>query len=103
MGLAGALKANGATNEIVWDFWANKIYVPIIGFPIHNAPAGETGPVVLNFNSMFSGSLTSVVAWDILAKPSDDYLNMRNQDYPGGAVRGHVARAQAAPDTSSAA
>lgn len=99
----GTLKIDGATNEIVWDFGANNIYVPIIGFHIHNAPAGMNGPVVVNFNGMFSGSLTSVVAQDILAKPSDFYLNLHTQEFPGGAIRGQVAQAQAVPDSSSAA
>lgn len=99
----GTLKIDAATNEIVWDFWANNIYVPIVGFHIHNAPAGMNGPVVVNFNSMFSGSLTSAVAQDILAKPSDYYLNIHTQDYPGGAIRGQVAKAQAVPDSSSTA
>ena len=38
----GTLNIDAATNEIVWDFGANNIYVPIGGFHIHNAPAGAS-------------------------------------------------------------
>lgn len=97
----GTLKIDQATNEIVWSFWADNILVPIIGFHIHNAPAGQNGPVVFNFDGMLWGSAIDPVAANILAAPQNYYLNIHTQEYPAGAVRGQVANA--VPDTSAAA
>lgn len=99
----GTLKIDGATNELVWDFKANNILVPIIGFHIHEAPAGQNGPVVFNFGEMLVGSAIDGVAQDVLAMPSDYYLNIHTEEFPAGAIRGQVAQAQEVPDSSSAA
>lgn len=75
---------------------------------IHEAAAGENGPVVANLaapgdgNSAdcltegeagkFPGSPAGIVA-EILADPGDYYVNVHNSTYPGGALRGQL-RAQ---------
>lgn len=101
----GTLKIDPATNELVWNFWADNILVPITGFHIHNAPAGENGPVAFNFQNMFSGSAFDPVAANILAAPQEYYLNIHTQEHLAGAVRGQVAQAMpnAVPDASATA
>lgn len=99
----GTLSIDGEANEIAWDFEANNIFVPLVGFHIHEAPAGANGPVVFNFASLWMGSAVDPVASEILDNPSHYYLNMHTQEFPAGAVRGQLADADAVPDSSSAA
>ena len=77
------------------------IYVKGIGTPtgahIHQAVAGEPGPVVVPFTTLFSGgtnvgTLTAPqdVVDGILANPANYYINVHTADYPGGALRGQL-------------
>jgi hypothetical protein len=66
---------------------------------IHEAPAGEAGPVrVTLFGDQSSkrlrkGCVRNVpreLVRDIAANPRDYYVNVHNADYPAGAIRGQL-------------
>ncbi|HXH52480.1 MAG TPA: CHRD domain-containing protein [Sphingomicrobium sp.] len=63
---------------------------------IHEAPAGATGPVVVNLQAPSSGmsqgcvTISREMARDLIQNPQDYYINVHNMEYPGGAVRGQL-------------
>jgi len=65
---------------------------------IHEAPAGEEGPVVvslaIDLAARHGNRLTycapTEIAADILAEPGDYYVNVHNATYPLGAIRGQL-------------
>ncbi len=64
---------------------------------IHKSPVGEAGgPIVVNLDPPTDGSsegcsaISPELARAILQTPADYYVNVHNQDYPGGAVRGQL-------------
>lgn len=70
----------------------------VVAAHIHEAPAGAPGPVVVPlFAGTFEGSdmtrgCVSANGWsdEILADPSDYYLNIHSTVYPGGAIRAQL-------------
>jgi hypothetical protein len=76
---------------------------PAVAAHIHEAPAGQNGPVVVNLAAPADGNAADCLTEgeagkfvggqtvaDILANPGDYYVNVHNADYPGGAVRGQL-------------
>ena len=72
---------------------------------IHEGRAGSNGPVVANLAAPADGNAadcltegetgkfpTGETVASILANPSDYYVNVHNAEYPGGAIRGQLAR-----------
>ena len=65
---------------------------------IHEAPPGEAGDVVVELappTSGISGGCTSAdpeLVADIAANPSEYYVNVHNEPYPAGAIRGQLHR-----------
>jgi hypothetical protein len=65
---------------------------------IHEAPPGEAGPVVVELEAPtngFSGDCIQVgraLAKDILKNPADYYVNVHNEKYPAGALRGQLSK-----------
>ena len=69
---------------------------------IHQAPAGEPGPVRVALftgesfeeNDSASGCVTasSRQIASIIANPERYYVNVHSEDYPGGAIRGQLHR-----------
>ena len=61
---------------------------------IHLAPRGEPGPVVVPLsaptNGRSSGCVIDSDADAIVANPSAYYVNVHNQPFPGGALRGQL-------------
>ena len=71
---------------------------------IHEGPAGSNGPVVVNLAAPADGNAADCLTEgetgkfvgdqtvaEILANPSNYYVNVHNQEFPGGAVRGQLA------------
>ena len=72
---------------------------PATAAHIHEAPAGEAGGVVVGLEELptdGTSSGTVVVdrdeAKDILKTPENYYVNVHNEPYPGGAVRGQLSK-----------
>ncbi len=65
---------------------------------IHEAPRGETGDVVVELlppTNGFSSDCKTVgraLAKDILKNPADYYVNVHNEKYPAGALRGQLSK-----------
>ncbi len=67
---------------------------------IHEAPEGEDGPVVVTLGTPDDGNSAGCLrqggrAWrmlvkDIIKNPDDYYLNVHNDDFPAGALRGQL-------------
>ncbi len=69
---------------------------PATAAHIHVAPRGANGPVVVHFNPPTNGRssgcapATNAVVQNLIANPSQYYVNVHNAEYPGGAVRGQL-------------
>jgi hypothetical protein len=90
----GAVMLDGT--DVYYYLWTKDLASPRAAH-IHNAPAGEVGSVVVDLHVAFTdgvafGNVTTdaVRAADILAHPSNYYLNVHTPAYPGGAVRGQL-------------
>lgn len=88
---------NSGTGEVCYEIEVSNIAVPTMAH-IHEGSEGETGGVVVNFNtpdngldSCISGVDTNQIE-EILEQPGNFYVNVHNTDYPGGAVRGQLSR-----------
>ena len=91
MGMA-ELTVNPGQGTICYTITATNID-PVTGVHIHEAPAGENGPVV---RALSFGSDCVVVsrefAQDLLKNPADYYINVHTDAFPGGAVRGQLGQ-----------
>lgn len=67
---------------------------------IHEAPMGSAGPVVVDLRpdlaertgnkASYCVTTSPEVAADIIASPTDYYVNVHNATYPAGAIRGQL-------------
>ncbi len=78
---------------------------PATAAHIHEAPRGEPGPVRVGLDAPTRGRSSGCVAnqeeaEDIAEDPANYYVNVHNQEYPQGAIRGQLMMAAATmPDT----
>lgn len=85
------LMINDVALTIDWNIVVGNIDLPLTGAHIHLAPAGVAGPVVVNFNSQLSGTgLSDPDLAAVLANPAGFYVNVHNQVFPAGAIRGQL-------------
>lgn len=69
---------------------------PATAAHVHEAPAGSAGPVVVTLQAPTSGQSSGCVkigreeAEEIVANPEDYYVNVHNDPYPAGALRGQL-------------
>ena len=65
---------------------------------IHEAPAGVAGPVVEELKAPTDGSSSGTnevsreEAKDIVKNPEEYYVNVHNEEFPGGALRGQLSK-----------
>ena len=77
-------------------FLAVANIAPATAAHIHFAPRGSNGPVVVPFNPPTSGTSAGCapaavpLVQNLIANPSQYYVNVHNAQYPGGAVRGQL-------------
>lgn len=85
------LSIDPEASTIDWQMSVDDICLPITGAHIHQAPAGEAGPIVVDFAAQLSG--TGLVDADlpaIAANPANYYVNVHNRNFPDGAIRGQI-------------
>jgi hypothetical protein len=91
------ITVNPGRGEICYDLTVTGI-APATAAHIHEAPAGQAGPVVAPLMAPSSGMSTGCVsvsreeAKDILKHPERYYVNVHNAEFPGGALRGQLGK-----------
>jgi len=79
------------TLTIDWNIIVSNIDFPLTGAHIHEAPAGVPGPIVVDFSSQLSGSdLADPDLAGVLEDPAEYYVNVHNDLFSGGAIRGQL-------------
>lgn len=84
--------------SVCWELTVEDIE-PATAAHIHRAPAGSPGPVVVPLSPPTSGSSSGcttaepTLIEDIIENPEEYYVNVHNNPYPGGAVRGQLSNA----------
>lgn len=79
-------------SKVRWQFDVAGIALPLTGAHIHEAPAGQNGPIEVNFAGQLSGSgLGDSDLLRVIQNPGGFYVNLHNADFPGGAIRGQLS------------
>ena len=88
---------NRGVGQVCWTIEVTRITLPATAAHIHQAPAGVAGGIVVTLSapdaSGFASGCTSVsreLAKQIAKDPAGYYVNVHNEDYPLGAVRGQL-------------
>jgi hypothetical protein len=87
------LRINPGQREVCWTITVNDVD-PITAAHIHSAPATEAGDVVVPLNP-FSGGCAVVdrdLARNIIKNPDAYYVNVHNEPFAAGALRGQLSR-----------
>lgn len=91
-----AVTINSEDGEICYEIEVSGIEDPTMAH-IHEGAEGESGGVVVDFNTPENGlsgcveEIDSTLSDGIIQNPENFYVNVHNSDYPGGAVRGQLA------------
>ena len=90
------LRIDMAKKEVCYDFSVANVATPLMAH-IHRAPAPRNGPSVVTLFTGPGGELTNCLMWtekwlaEIVADPSNFYVNLYTTEYPDGALRGQLA------------
>lgn len=91
-----SITLDDAKNTLCYDItWSKEVGNPTAGH-IHKGKKGLAGPVVVNFNLPDKPKDCVAVDAGVLKGIADDpdghYVNVHNNMYPGGAVRGQLKK-----------
>ena len=90
------LTVDPASREICYDFQLSNLSMPLMAH-IHRGPEFGIGPSVVTLFTGPGGELHDCVPWtekrlaEIVARPSDFYVNLYTTEFPDGALRGQLA------------
>jgi CHRD domain len=91
------ITVNPGQGEICFELTVSNI-APATASHIHVGPVGVAGPVVVGLTPPTSGSSSGCVSVDrdlakaILKNPEEYYVNVHNEPFPAGAVRGQLSK-----------
>jgi hypothetical protein len=94
------ITVNPGQEEVCWEITVEEITLPATAAHIHVGAAGTAPPnnVVVTLSapdaSGFSSGCTTVerdLALDILRNPENYYVNVHNEPFPTGAIRGQLS------------
>lgn len=104
----GSITVNVGQNRVCWEFTNLSNFTDPHRGHIHKAPAGSNGNIVVDFFNVTPGQLGPLTGCvtetlsgdplprtlliDIIQHPQDYYLNLHNQPFPAGAVRGQLEK-----------
>jgi hypothetical protein len=92
------LMIDNIANSISWEITVANILLPPIGAHIHQQVVGVNGGIVVNFSGQLSGAnLVDVDLANVLANPAGFYVNIHNEAFPSGAIRGQLGSPVPAP------
>ena len=86
-----------ATDNVCYDLNVRNI-APAAAAHIHRGASGEAGPPVVTLEAPTDGGAEGCVSApgalgdEIEANPAAFYVNVHNSEFPGGAIRGQLAR-----------
>lgn len=89
------VQINAGAGEVCYEIEVNGIDEATMAH-IHRGAQGESGPPVVDFNVQENGLDSCVTASDaavvqeIVNNPAGFYVNVHNEAYPAGAVRGQL-------------
>lgn len=98
------IRVNNETYRVCFKLGWRDIGSPTMSH-IHEGPRGESGPVVVTLFTSdaplpdtikgvvgCAGPVDPGLAQDLVANPSDYYVNIHNPEFPSGAIRGQLHR-----------
>ncbi len=92
------LMIDNIANSISWEITVANILLPPIGAHIHQQVVGMNGGVVVNFSGQLSGAnLVDADLASLLANPTGFYVNIHNEQFTSGAIRGQLGSPAPAP------
>jgi hypothetical protein len=94
---AATLRINPGQMQVCYTLKVDKIGAATMAH-IHKAAAGASGPPVVTLTAPANGAsegcatVTRELAQSLIQTPGDYYVNVHNADFPGGALRGQLAK-----------
>ena len=91
------ITVNAGQKQVCYKLRVSNI-APATAAHIHEAAPTAAGPGVVTLGAPTSGTssgcvtVTRALALEILKRPADYYVNVHNAAFPGGAVRGQLAK-----------
>jgi hypothetical protein len=88
-----SLTINPGLGTLCWTITVSGVE-PITAAHVHAAPSTTPGPIVVPLDP-YTGGCTDVdreLALDIIQNPDAYYVNVHNQPFPAGALRGQLSR-----------
>ena len=97
------ITVNRGQKEVCWEVSASNIVLPARAAHIHKAAPFAQGPITIgltppaeNNGSWSACASPPAVNWatveEIVANPGDYYVNVHNDEFPSGAVRGQLGQ-----------
>ena len=92
------LMIDDVANTITWEITVGNILLPPIGAHIHQGAVGTNGPIRIDFNAQLSGTnLADPDLVTLLGNPTGFYVNVHNEQFSSGAIRGQLGAPVPAP------